>query len=45
MVINVSEEERRGESLGIILEEVQLEMEDEPQSRQEGTGRNGMSAG
>jgi len=29
-----TEEQRRGESLGLILEEVQLEMEDEPQSRQ-----------
>lgn len=36
MVINVSEEESR-ESLGLNMEEVQLGMEDEPQSRQEGT--------
>ena len=36
-VINVSEEERRGESLGLNMEKVQLRMEDEPQSRMEGT--------
>ena len=36
MMINVSKEERR-ERVGLSMEEVQLGLEDEPQTRQEGT--------